>query len=89
GDEDEEEASENDDDESVEESEEESESEEDAKPKKQQRMATNKMKVGKHFYQSANVKNRSRKDRPLAPSAMVKRMRKPGLWTVSSKGKRR
>ncbi|KAJ2080729.1 GTPase required for pre-60S ribosomal subunit nuclear export and maturation [Coemansia sp. RSA 988] len=58
--------------------------EESTKHKKAPRMATNKMKVGKHYYQAANIKNRNRnKTRPMAPSAKVKRMRKPGLWTVN------
>ncbi|KAJ2471747.1 GTPase required for pre-60S ribosomal subunit nuclear export and maturation, partial [Coemansia sp. RSA 2131] len=83
-----EEASESDDEEASEDVSE-AESEEDAKPKKSQRMTTNKQKVGKNFYQTTNVKNRSRKTRPLAPGAMVKRMRMPGLWAVSSKSKRR
>ncbi|KAJ2692100.1 GTPase required for pre-60S ribosomal subunit nuclear export and maturation, partial [Coemansia spiralis] len=66
----------------------ESESEPDEPPKRQKapRMSTNKMKVGAHYYETANVKNRSRnKTRPVAPSAQVKRMRKPGLWSVSKK----
>ncbi|PIA19416.1 nucleolar GTP-binding protein [Coemansia reversa NRRL 1564] len=58
--------------------------EETTKQKKAPRMSTNKMKVGKHYYQAANIKNRNRnKTRPVAPSAKVKRMRKPGLWTVN------
>ncbi|KAJ2153464.1 hypothetical protein IW139_005874, partial [Coemansia sp. RSA 353] len=84
-----EEASESGDEEVSEEDVSEAESEEDVKPKKSQRMTTNKQKVGKNFYQTTNVKNRSRKTRPLAPGAMVKRMRMPGLWAVSSKSKRR
>ncbi|KAJ1960346.1 GTPase required for pre-60S ribosomal subunit nuclear export and maturation [Dipsacomyces acuminosporus] len=55
-------------------------------PKKKVRMTTNKKKVGKHYYTTANVKNRNRKKvRPVAPEAMVKRMRKPGSWTVGKK----
>ncbi|KAJ2696362.1 GTPase required for pre-60S ribosomal subunit nuclear export and maturation [Coemansia sp. IMI 203386] len=50
------------------------------------RMKTNKMKVGKHYYPEANVKNKNRKkSRPVAPDAMVKRMRKPGSWRVAKK----
>ncbi|KAJ1828571.1 GTPase required for pre-60S ribosomal subunit nuclear export and maturation [Coemansia sp. RSA 2599] len=59
---------------------------EDEKPAKAPRMKTNKMKVGKHYYPEANIKNRNRKKtRPVAPDAMVKRMRKPGSWRVSKK----
>ncbi|KAJ2787426.1 GTPase required for pre-60S ribosomal subunit nuclear export and maturation [Coemansia interrupta] len=65
-----------------------SESEDDEKPTKAPRMKTNKMKVGEHYYPTANVKNKNRnKVRPMAPDAMVKRMRKPGSWKVSSKKK--
>lgn len=39
----------------------EDEDEEDAKRSKKDRMTTNKKKVGTHFYESANVKNRNRK----------------------------
>ncbi|KAJ2841939.1 GTPase required for pre-60S ribosomal subunit nuclear export and maturation [Coemansia erecta] len=57
-------------------------------PSKTARMTTNKKKVGNHFYTTANVKNRNRnKTRPVAPDAMVKRMRKPGSWKVSKNGK--
>ncbi|KAJ2701348.1 GTPase required for pre-60S ribosomal subunit nuclear export and maturation [Coemansia sp. IMI 209128] len=64
-----------------------SESEEDTKHrKKMPRMKTNKMKIGKHYYPEANIKNRNRnKVRQVAPEAKVKRMRMPGLWTVSKK----
>ncbi|KAJ2063969.1 GTPase required for pre-60S ribosomal subunit nuclear export and maturation [Coemansia sp. S146] len=64
-----------------------SESEEDTKHrKKAPRMKTNKMKIGKHYYPEANIKNRNRnKVRQVAPEAKVKRMRMPGLWTVSKK----
>ncbi|KAJ1884225.1 GTPase required for pre-60S ribosomal subunit nuclear export and maturation, partial [Kickxella alabastrina] len=60
---------------------------EDEKPtKKSARMKTNKMKVGKHYYPDANIKNKNRnKVRPVAPEAMVKRMRKPGSWKVNKK----
>ncbi|KAJ2371122.1 GTPase required for pre-60S ribosomal subunit nuclear export and maturation [Coemansia sp. RSA 2607] len=65
-----------------------SESEDEEKPAKAPRMKTNKMKVGEHYYPTANVKNKNRnKVRPMAPDAMVKRMRKPGSWKVSSKKK--
>ncbi|KAJ2755934.1 GTPase required for pre-60S ribosomal subunit nuclear export and maturation [Coemansia sp. BCRC 34490] len=48
------------------------------------RMTTNKMKVGKHYYADANIKNRNRnKIRPVAPESKIKRMRKPGSWRVS------
>ena len=36
------------------------ESEEEQKPKKEKRMTTNKRKVGKHYYETANVKNKNR-----------------------------
>ncbi|KAJ2898563.1 GTPase required for pre-60S ribosomal subunit nuclear export and maturation [Coemansia aciculifera] len=64
-----------------------SESDNDGKRrKKEPRMKTNKMKVGKHYYPEANIKNRNRnKVRQQAPEAKVKRMRMPGLWTVSKK----
>ncbi|KAJ2335463.1 GTPase required for pre-60S ribosomal subunit nuclear export and maturation, partial [Coemansia sp. RSA 2673] len=64
-----------------------SESEDDTKHrKKAPRMKTNKMKIGKHYYPEANIKNRNRnKVRQVAPEAQVKRMRMPGLWTVSKK----
>ncbi|KAJ2849024.1 GTPase required for pre-60S ribosomal subunit nuclear export and maturation [Coemansia brasiliensis] len=65
------------------------ESEEEEVPQKAKRMTTNKQKVGNHYYQTANVKNRSRKARPLAPESLVKRMRKPGSWSVATKGKNR
>ncbi|KAJ1885254.1 GTPase required for pre-60S ribosomal subunit nuclear export and maturation, partial [Kickxella alabastrina] len=60
---------------------------EDEKPtKKSARMKTNKMKVGKHYYPDANIKNKNRnKVRPVAPEEMVKRMRKPGSWKVNKK----
>ncbi|KAJ2880227.1 GTPase required for pre-60S ribosomal subunit nuclear export and maturation [Coemansia asiatica] len=59
---------------------------EEENPAKAPRMKTNKMKVGKHYYPEANVKNKNRKKtRPVAPDAMVKRMRKPGSWRVSKK----
>ncbi|KAJ2243285.1 hypothetical protein GGI13_006657, partial [Coemansia sp. RSA 455] len=54
--------------------------------KKAPRMKTNKMKIGKHYYPEANIKNRNRnKVRQVAPEAQVRRMRMPGLWTVSKK----
>ncbi|KAJ2810823.1 GTPase required for pre-60S ribosomal subunit nuclear export and maturation, partial [Coemansia furcata] len=64
-----------------------SESEDDTRHrKKAPRMKTNKMKIGKHYYPEANIKNRNRnKVRQQAPEAKVKRMRMPGLWTVSKK----
>ncbi|KAJ2006759.1 GTPase required for pre-60S ribosomal subunit nuclear export and maturation, partial [Coemansia thaxteri] len=62
------------------------ESEDETKTRKAPRMKTNKMKVGKHYYPGANVKNRNRnKVRLIAPESKVKRMRMPGLWTVSKK----
>ncbi|KAJ2633522.1 GTPase required for pre-60S ribosomal subunit nuclear export and maturation [Coemansia sp. RSA 1290] len=63
--------------------------EEEEVPQKAKRMTTNKQKVGNHYYKTANVKNRSRKARPLAPESLVKRMRKPGSWSVATKGKGR
>ncbi|KAJ2727179.1 GTPase required for pre-60S ribosomal subunit nuclear export and maturation [Coemansia sp. Benny D115] len=61
----------------------------DDEPKKRTkapRMTTNKKKIGVHYYPTANVKNKNRnKVRPVAPDAMVKRMRKPGSWTVAKK----
>ncbi|KAJ1957674.1 GTPase required for pre-60S ribosomal subunit nuclear export and maturation, partial [Linderina pennispora] len=63
-----------------------SEEENPRKKRKAPRMTTNKMKIGKHYYPDANIKNKNRnKVRPVAPDAMVKRMRKPGSWTVSKK----
>ncbi|KAJ1846241.1 GTPase required for pre-60S ribosomal subunit nuclear export and maturation, partial [Coemansia sp. RSA 486] len=64
-----------------------SDDEDDVKKRaKAPRMKTNKMKVGKHYYPEANVKNKNRKkSRPVAPDAMVKRMRKPGSWRVAKK----
>lgn len=59
---------------------------EDSRPHKKTRMTTNKKKVGKHYYEGANIKNRNRnKTRPMAPDAMVKRMRKPGSWRVAKR----
>ncbi|KAJ2449073.1 GTPase required for pre-60S ribosomal subunit nuclear export and maturation [Coemansia sp. RSA 2336] len=67
----------------------EDEDEDEDVPQKAKRMTTNKQKVGNHYYKTANIKNRSRKARPLAPESLVKRMRKPGLWSVATKGKGR
>ena len=46
-------------------------------PRKKARMTTNKKKIGVHYYESANVKNKNRnKKRPLNPNEVVKRLQK-------------
>lgn len=45
--------------------------------KKESRMTTNKKKVGVHYYENANVKNKNRsKKRPLNPTEVVNRLKK-------------
>jgi nuclear GTP-binding protein len=66
-----------------EEEEEEEESDDDRRRRRKQvkepRMTTNKRKIGVHYYETANVKNRNRnKRRPEDPEKLLKRLRAPG-----------
>lgn len=55
----------------------ESEPETDLNPKKKSRMTTNKKKIGVHYYENANVKNKNRnKKRPLNPNEVSKRLQR-------------
>ncbi|KAJ1977821.1 GTPase required for pre-60S ribosomal subunit nuclear export and maturation [Dimargaris verticillata] len=46
--------------------------------KKEPRMTTNKRKVGTHYYETANVKNRNRRKKPVDPNTQAKRLAAPG-----------
>ncbi|KAG0379842.1 GTPase required for pre-60S ribosomal subunit nuclear export and maturation [Mortierella sp. AD032] len=63
----------------VEETEEVEEVEESAKPVKEARMTTNKGKVGTHYYETANVKNKNRnKVKPEDPHKLATKLRDQG-----------
>lgn len=53
-------------------------SEQSIEPKKKEpRMTTNKKKIGVHYYETANVKNKNRnKKRPLNPNELIKKLKK-------------
>ncbi|KAJ1679394.1 GTPase required for pre-60S ribosomal subunit nuclear export and maturation, partial [Spiromyces aspiralis] len=54
--------------------------------KKAPRMTTNKRKVGTHYYEETNVKNRNRsKKAPENPDQLTKKLRRGGKWKVTSK----
>ncbi|KAF9927134.1 GTPase required for pre-60S ribosomal subunit nuclear export and maturation [Linnemannia zychae] len=58
---------------------EEAEEEESAKPIKEARMTTNKGKIGTHYYETANVKNRNRnKVKPEDPHKLATKLRDQG-----------
>ncbi|KAJ3053019.1 GTPase required for pre-60S ribosomal subunit nuclear export and maturation [Rhizophlyctis rosea] len=64
---------------------------EDQQSKKAARVTTNKGKVGKHYYETANVKNRNRsKVKPIDPNTLVKKLQKTGKVSgkVGKKGRR-
>ncbi|KAI8608874.1 NUC091 domain-containing protein [Chytriomyces sp. MP71] len=53
---------------------------------KEARMKTNKGKVGKNFYDDANVKNKRRsKAKPISQAALAKQIRAPGLKRLQKK----
>ncbi|KAJ1919470.1 GTPase required for pre-60S ribosomal subunit nuclear export and maturation [Mycoemilia scoparia] len=58
----------------------------DSRDTKHSRMTTNKKKVGVHYYETANVKNKNRKKRtPENPDRLAKKLRHSGKWKVGSK----
>ncbi|OZJ03718.1 hypothetical protein BZG36_03312 [Bifiguratus adelaidae] len=62
------------------------EDEEDLKPQKEKRMTTNKKKIGVHYYETANVKNRNRQKKvPRNPKTLAKRSVAPGSSKMTDK----
>ncbi|OZJ03442.1 hypothetical protein BZG36_03192 [Bifiguratus adelaidae] len=61
----------------------------DAKPQKEKRMTTNKKKIGVHYYETANVKNRNRNKKvPTDPKTLAKRSAAPGSLKMTDKKRR-
>ena len=66
-------------------------SEDEQQPKKEARLTTNKGKVGTHYYETANVKNKNRnKVKPVDPNTLVKKLQSKGKVSgkVGKKGRR-
>ncbi|ORZ40251.1 NUC091 domain-domain-containing protein [Catenaria anguillulae PL171] len=61
-------------------------------PIKKQRMTTNKRKVGAHYYESANVKNKNRaktQEKPVSADKLARVMKGDGKRKVTDGGKKR